>query len=400
MDSGPDVPSFLAPDAPLAVLTRGYLTALLDGDEHQASTLILDAVATGVPITDIYLYVFQPAQYEVGRLWATHDISVAQAHYCTAATQVVMSKLYPHIFAVAGQDGTLVATCVAGDLHEIGNRMVADFFEMDGWDTHYLGANTPVADVVTAVIDRKADVLAISVTISAYLPEVSALIKAVRARGLQHRCRSRGWSSFQLDARLVAASGCRWHSGRRPGGRQTGQPVPEPAAFVVTAHARQGVALLCDAGSIVRRVIRDELGLPGLFAEGLSLAAAIAPTAADAFEAFHRAVIDRGAAFDRELPLRVADGELTLCFSGVADGELFYVVAKRSTADQARSHKELLLSNNEQTNALRAAWKELGQRRQREASLTATCTSTCRASTANWPRCSARWRRRTASWSN
>ena len=137
----------------------------------------------------------------------------------------------------------------------------------------------------------------------------------------------------------------------------------------MTAHARQGVALLCDAGSIVRRVIRDELGLPGLFAEGLSLAAAIAPTAADAFEAFHRAVIDRGAAFDRELPLRVADGELTLCFSGVADGELFYVVAKRSTADQARSHNELLLSNNEQTNALRAAWKELGQRRQREASL-------------------------------
>ena len=53
MDSHPDAPSFLAPDAPLAVLTRGYLTALLDGDEHQASTLILDAVATGVPITDI-----------------------------------------------------------------------------------------------------------------------------------------------------------------------------------------------------------------------------------------------------------------------------------------------------------------------------------------------------------
>ena len=125
---------------------------------------------------------FQPAQYEVGRLWATHDISVAQAHYCTAATQVVMSKLYPHIFAVAGQDGTLVATCASGDLHEIGNRMVADFFEMNGWDTYFLGANTPVADVVAAVIDRKADVLAISVTISAYLPEVSALIKAVRAR--------------------------------------------------------------------------------------------------------------------------------------------------------------------------------------------------------------------------
>lgn len=137
----------------------------------------------------------------------------------------------------------------------------------------------------------------------------------------------------------------------------------------MTADARQGVALLCDAGRIVRRVIRDELGLPGLFAEGRSLAAAIAPAAADAFEVFHRTVFDSGAAFDRELPLRVADRELTLYFSGVADGELFYVVATRSTAGLAELHKEQLLSNNEQTNALRAAWKELGQRRKREASL-------------------------------
>ena len=239
MDSGPDVPSFLAPDAPLAVLTRGYLTALLDGDQHQASTLILDAVATGVPITDIYLYVFQPAQYAVGRLWATHDISVAQAHYCTAATQVVMPKLYPHIFAVAGQDGTLVATCVAGDLHEIGNRMVADFFEMDGWDTHYLGANTPVADVVTAVIDRKADVLAISVTISAYLPEVSALIKAVRARArtaaplpfswvvvLSTRRQACGSKWVPMAQRPTPRRPSNWPTGSGTGGLRRDGPCP------------------------------------------------------------------------------------------------------------------------------------------------------------------------------
>lgn len=181
MDTRPVAPSFLVPDAPLANLTRSYLTALLDGDRRQASTMVLDAVATGIPVKDIYLHVFQRAQYEVGRLWQAHDISVAQEHYCTAATQLIMSQLYPHIFSAASNGGTFVATCVAGDLHEVGVRMVADFFEIDGWNTYYLGASTPDADVVAAVIERKADLLGISATISRHLPAVSALIKAVRA---------------------------------------------------------------------------------------------------------------------------------------------------------------------------------------------------------------------------
>jgi methanogenic corrinoid protein MtbC1 len=105
---------------------------------------------------------------------------VADEHYCTAATQLLMSQLYPHIFATAKNGRTLVATCVSGDLHEIGVRMVADFFEMDGWNTFYLGANTPHAGVIATIIERKADVLAISATISYHVDTVRDLISAVR----------------------------------------------------------------------------------------------------------------------------------------------------------------------------------------------------------------------------
>jgi methanogenic corrinoid protein MtbC1 len=176
-----DIPSYLVQDAPLASLTRAYLAALLDGDRRHASTLILDAVAAGVGVKDIYLHIFQRSQYEVGRLWQIHDISVAQEHYCTAATQLVMSQLYPYIFAAASTRGTLVATCVSGDLHEIGVRMVADFFEMEGWNTYYLGASTPTDEVVGALVERKADILAISATLSGHLRAVATLIDTVRA---------------------------------------------------------------------------------------------------------------------------------------------------------------------------------------------------------------------------
>lgn len=165
----------------LAPLAQDYLDALRRGERHQAGRLVMDAVAAGTPVKDVYLGVFQPVQYEVGRLWQTNEISVAQEHYCTAATQLIMSQLYPHIFALDRKGRTMVATCVAGDLHELGVRMVADFFEMDGWDTYYLGANTPHEGVIDTLIERRAELLAVSATLVTHVPAVRGLITAVRA---------------------------------------------------------------------------------------------------------------------------------------------------------------------------------------------------------------------------
>ena len=176
-----DLPTFMSDHLPLSPLAHQYFAALRRGERHLASQLVLNAVTAGTPVKDIYLNVFQPAQYEIGRLWQTNRITVAQEHYCTAATQLIMSQLYPHIFASAKNGRTLVATCVSGDLHEIGVRMVADFFEMDGWNTFYLGANTPHPSVIATLVERQAGVLAVSATISYHVEAVRDLIRAVRA---------------------------------------------------------------------------------------------------------------------------------------------------------------------------------------------------------------------------
>jgi MerR family transcriptional regulator, light-induced transcriptional regulator len=166
---------------PLFELSRRYMSALLDGKRHAASRLILKSVESGVSIRDLYLHVFQRTQHEIGRLWQTNQLSVAQEHYCTAATQLIMSQLYPYIFSSEKNGRTLLATCVAGDLHEIGVRMVADFFEMEGWDTFYLGANTPKADLIRTLDERRVDVLAVSATMTFHVRMVADLIAAVRS---------------------------------------------------------------------------------------------------------------------------------------------------------------------------------------------------------------------------
>lgn len=174
------LPCRLAPEQPLGGLAQSYLAALLASNRRQASELIISAADSGTPIKQLYIHVFQQSQIEIGRLWQTNQITVAQEHYCTAATQMIMSQLYPRIFAGPRIGRRFVGACASGDLHEIGMRMVTDFFEMDGWDTDYLGASVPNTDLIQTLVDRKPDVLGISVAIIPHLDEATRLIGAIR----------------------------------------------------------------------------------------------------------------------------------------------------------------------------------------------------------------------------
>jgi methanogenic corrinoid protein MtbC1 len=176
-----DLPTLFSDSSPHADLARQYLRLLLDGERHAAGRLILDAVDSGVAVRDIYLHVFQDSQREIGRLWQTNQLSVAQEHYCTAATQLIMAQLYPQIFRTEKNGRRLVATSIAGELHEMGGRIIADFLEMEGWDTYYLGANSPTPAIVQALAERKAHVLAVSATMTFHIRAVEELVAAVRA---------------------------------------------------------------------------------------------------------------------------------------------------------------------------------------------------------------------------
>ena len=176
----PESPTYSYQD--LAKLARNYLDFLLNRKRQHAEELIVTALQKGVPIKDIYLYVFQPVQWEIGELWQKNKISVAMEHYCTAATQFVMSRLYNYIFSYqdSRKNLNLIATSVSGELHELGIRMVSDFFEMEGWNTYYLGANSTKEGILSMINECDADLLAISVTIFFNIPEAEELISYVK----------------------------------------------------------------------------------------------------------------------------------------------------------------------------------------------------------------------------
>ena len=165
----------------LSSLAENYLAYLLKGNRSGALSLILNEITAGIPVKDIYIQVFQPVQYEIGRLWQTNQINVAQEHFCTGATQLVMSQLYPYLFTGEKKEQKMVTTCVPGELHEMGARMVTDFFEMEGWDTYYLGANMPIDGVIRYLREIKPGLLAISATMTFHVSEVKEMITRIKS---------------------------------------------------------------------------------------------------------------------------------------------------------------------------------------------------------------------------
>lgn len=165
-------------------LARGYLDDLLQGNRAAASQRIMRAVDQGVSLQDLYLEVFQWTLHEVGRLWESNQASVAQEHVVTASTQLIMSQLYPRIFSTARNGRNLLGLCVEGDLHEVGLRMVCDFFEMEGWDTLFLGANTIEDGLIEMIRERRPDVVAISATIKAHVGSVKQIVARIRQEKL------------------------------------------------------------------------------------------------------------------------------------------------------------------------------------------------------------------------
>ncbi len=167
-------------DNPYKELTEEYTSLLLNGNRNKAMKLILESVNNKISIKDIYIHVFQNSLYEIGELWKENIISIAQEHYCTAATQLIMSQLYPYIFNTQKKGLKFVSASVSGELHEIGIRMISDFLEMEGWDTYYLGSNMPTDGIINSAKENKADLIGISCTMMFHLDSVTEIINKIR----------------------------------------------------------------------------------------------------------------------------------------------------------------------------------------------------------------------------
>ncbi len=159
----------------------GLTTALVAGQRNEVRSRIHQAQSDHPQFVDVGVQLIQPAMYEIGRLWQVNSVSIAQEHLATAIVQSVMAQAFAQSEFAPKVSRRAIFACVEGNHHELGMRMIADAFEVIGWDVQFLGANTASDALVQQVDMFQPDLLGLSLSLPQQMAGTRKLIEQVRA---------------------------------------------------------------------------------------------------------------------------------------------------------------------------------------------------------------------------
>lgn len=179
------LPGFIDPGNPFAELANSYLQRLLLLNREDAIALVTTELDLGLSIRDLFHHVIYPVQREVGRLWQENRINVLQEHYCTAATDLLITRL-KHNFQAVPRSVRALAVCPDGEEHSLGIKMFSELLESDGWKVAYMGPKCPLADVLSHIKNHDTDLVAISVATPLNLAKTKELIAGIRSFSRNH----------------------------------------------------------------------------------------------------------------------------------------------------------------------------------------------------------------------
>jgi methanogenic corrinoid protein MtbC1 len=167
-------------DSLVQVTHKEFLNALLSGNRSKCSELANNYLNNGVSIEMLYETIIKKALYEVGELWEYNKISVATEHLASAIVEGILNELYFKIISSDKINKTVIVSCVENEFHQIGIKMISDVFEMNGWNSYFLGANTPTNELISFSKTIKPDIFAISLSIYFHLPILEKMIPIIR----------------------------------------------------------------------------------------------------------------------------------------------------------------------------------------------------------------------------
>jgi methanogenic corrinoid protein MtbC1 len=168
-------------EAPWKAVEQKVVIALLKGSYRELQEISTDLIKDEKTLSEFYLKVVQPAMYEIGSLWQTGEISVAEEHLATSLMNRLIASTYSMIETVPSHPRRkAVVLSSQNEYHELGARILADLLELSGWNVSYLGANTPVSEVLKHLKKNIPFLLALSVTMSFNLDHTKKLIHSIR----------------------------------------------------------------------------------------------------------------------------------------------------------------------------------------------------------------------------
>ena len=190
----------------VADLSGPFLVALLSGDERGVEELFGRAVARGADLADLARDLVEPAFDEVGRMWCTGGVSVAEEHLATSLVFRAFSRQAASVPCPPLGAPRLLLACLAGEFHELGILIVSEVARTAGWQAEVLGANTPRAAAIRHIAIHRPDAVGLSLALPAHVAECARTVEEIRSVAPRAKILVGGWVA-RTDAALAALSG-------------------------------------------------------------------------------------------------------------------------------------------------------------------------------------------------
>lgn len=147
-----------------------FLKLLNSEDKESVSRFALDLIKKEkIGIVSLYEDYLAPSLNDL-HCEEEDETCIWKEHVRSAIVRSIMEMMYPFLLEEITQSGVdkvqkrVLVVCPEEEYHEMGARMAHDYFLLSGFDSIYIGANTPTKVVLSAIRVTKPDYLAISVT--------------------------------------------------------------------------------------------------------------------------------------------------------------------------------------------------------------------------------------------
>lgn len=165
-------------------LYREFIPYLESGNKQRCVQIVLDWLTEKkIDIVTLYSEILAPALINQNSQPVNNIPGVWGEHLKTSIIRTIIECCYPFIIRenkeknVPQTKGKVVIACPPEELHEIGARMVSDYFTLCGFDSVFIGANTPQNDIIDAIKYIRPVYVAFSVTNHFNLVAAKAVVK-------------------------------------------------------------------------------------------------------------------------------------------------------------------------------------------------------------------------------
>lgn len=168
----------MVPESPLEA---EFLAALREGNEAVARSIATGLADSGDPgVHSIIDELIPSALSEVGRLWESGALTVAEEHMATDICVSIVDDLAGNAVAPSRANGTVLVACAEGEWHFLAARALSLSIELAGFNARLLGPSITSSQLAAAIFDTGPNAIALTCSMPANLPGAVQMIETAR----------------------------------------------------------------------------------------------------------------------------------------------------------------------------------------------------------------------------